>query len=92
MKKKMLMLFALLFAPALLLADAGILIPRDKAQRFILQCVVGLFAQSIDLLPRGLLSELLDDCKKGGSTFDALGALFRQMASPNAAVPRAVTM
>ncbi len=32
MKKKMLMLFALLFAPALLLADAGILIPRDKAQ------------------------------------------------------------
>jgi Ca-activated chloride channel homolog len=32
MKKKMLMLFALLFAPALLRADAGILIPRDKAQ------------------------------------------------------------
>jgi Ca-activated chloride channel homolog len=32
MKKKMLMLFALLFAPVLLMADAGILIPRDKAQ------------------------------------------------------------
>ena len=32
MKNTMLMLFALLFAPALLLADAGILIPRDKAQ------------------------------------------------------------
>ena len=32
MKRKMLMLFALLFVPALLLADAGILIPRDKAQ------------------------------------------------------------
>ena len=32
MKKKMLMLVALLFCPALLLADAGILIPRDKAQ------------------------------------------------------------
>jgi Vault protein inter-alpha-trypsin domain len=31
MKKTMLMLFAL-FAPTLLLADAGILIPRDKAQ------------------------------------------------------------
>ena len=32
MKNMMLTLFALLFAPALLLADAGILIPRDKAQ------------------------------------------------------------
>ncbi len=32
MKKTMLMLLALLFAPALLVADAGILIPRDKAQ------------------------------------------------------------
>jgi Ca-activated chloride channel family protein len=32
MKKTLLMLFALLFAPALLMADAGILIPRDKAQ------------------------------------------------------------
>jgi Ca-activated chloride channel homolog len=32
MKNTTLTLFALLFAPALLLADAGILIPRDKAQ------------------------------------------------------------
>lgn len=32
MKNTMLTLLALLFAPALLLADAGILIPRDKAQ------------------------------------------------------------
>ncbi|MGA9797531.1 MAG: VIT and VWA domain-containing protein [Terriglobales bacterium] len=32
MKRTMLTLFALLFVPALLLADAGILIPRDKAQ------------------------------------------------------------
>lgn len=32
MKKTILTLFALLFAPVLLLADAGILIPRDKAQ------------------------------------------------------------
>jgi hypothetical protein len=35
---------------------------RDRAQRFILQCVVALFAQSIDLLPHGLFSELLADC------------------------------
>src|SRR6202051_739540 len=32
MKNAILILFALLCAPALLLADAGILIPRDKAQ------------------------------------------------------------
>src|ERR1700681_2353743 len=32
MKNTMLTLFALLFAPALLRADAGVLIPRDKAQ------------------------------------------------------------
>ncbi len=32
MKNAILTLFALLFAPSLLLADAGILIPRDKAQ------------------------------------------------------------
>ena len=32
MKNVILILFALLYAPALLLADAGILIPRDKAQ------------------------------------------------------------
>ena len=32
MKKTIFILFALVFAPALLLADAGILIPRDKAQ------------------------------------------------------------
>jgi hypothetical protein len=58
-------------------------IPRDRAQRFILQCVVALFAEDIDLLPcHGFLNELLNDCKKpGGSSYDLLGGLFRQMAS-----------
>ena len=54
---------------------------RDRAQRFILQCVVALFAQSIDLLPHGLLSELLQDSRKGGSSYDLVGGLFRQMNS-----------
>jgi len=58
-------------------------VPREQAQRFILQCVIALFAEDIDLLPRGLFSELLRDSKsKGGSSFDLLGGLFRQMASP----------
>ncbi len=61
-------------------------IPRDRAQRFILQCVVALFAEDIDLLPRGFFTELLNDCKKpGGSSYDLLGGLFRQMASRESA-------
>ncbi|MBE9252120.1 hypothetical protein IQ226_24100 [Dolichospermum sp. LEGE 00240] len=36
---------------------------KDIAQKFILQCVVALFAEDIDLLPRGLFSEFLDDCR-----------------------------
>jgi hypothetical protein len=54
---------------------------RERAQRFILQCVVALFAQSIDLLPHGLLSELLQECHKGGNSYDLVGGLFRQMNS-----------
>jgi hypothetical protein len=48
-------------------------LPRDRAQRFALQCVLALFAQSIGLLPRGLFSELLRDCKNGASSYDLLG-------------------
>ena len=56
-------------------------VPRDKAQRFILQCVVALFAEDIELLPRGFFTEIVNDCKKpGGSSYDLLGGLFRQMA------------
>ena len=56
-------------------------LPRDKAQRYVLQCVLALFAQSIDLLPHAKFSELLHECKKGGSSYDLIGGLFRQMAS-----------
>ena len=56
--------------------------PAERAQRLILQCVVALFAEDIDLLPRGLFTELLGDCKKkGASSYDLLGSLFRQMGS-----------
>jgi SAM-dependent methyltransferase len=54
----------------------------ERAQRFILQCVVALFAEDIDLLPRGLFTELLGDCKKkGASSYDLIGGLFNQMGS-----------
>ena len=61
-------------------------VPREQAQRLILQCVVALFAEDIELLPRGFFTQVLNDCKKpGGSSFDLVGGLFRQMANPNAA-------
>ncbi|WP_206108236.1 class I SAM-dependent DNA methyltransferase [Paludisphaera soli] len=58
---------------------------RESAQRFALQCVVAMFSEDADLLPKGLFSELLDDCRRGASTYDLLGGLFRQMNSPTEA-------
>jgi hypothetical protein len=55
---------------------------QEIAQRFILQCVVSLFAEDIDLLPRGLFSEFLDDCRSNRiSSYDLIGGLFQQMGS-----------
>lgn len=58
---------------------------RDQAQRFALQCVVAMFSEDAELLPRDLFSELLDECKGGESTYDLIGGLFRQMNNPNPA-------
>ncbi len=53
---------------------------RERAQRFTLQCVVGLFAEDMSLLPRGLFTGLIGDCRSGaGSSYDLFGNLFRQM-------------
>lgn len=60
-------------------------VPRDAAQRFVLQSVLALFAEDIDLLPRGLFSELIQDCRHEGSSYDVIGGLFRQMADANRA-------
>ena len=60
-------------------------VSRKRAQRFILQAVVAMFAEDCDLLPRGLFSQLLDDCRKGRSTYDHIGGLFRQMNSQSSA-------
>lgn len=58
---------------------------RERAQRFALQCVVAMFSEDADLLPRGLFSELLDECRGGESSYDLIGGLFRQMNNPAAA-------
>jgi len=55
---------------------------RERAQRFILQLLVALVAEDISLLPEQLVSELLHECAdEGGSSYDLIGGLFRQMAS-----------
>jgi SAM-dependent methyltransferase len=58
---------------------------RNRAQRFILQCVVAMFSEDFDLLPKGLFSELLNDSARGESSYDLLGSLFRQMNSESRA-------
>jgi hypothetical protein len=59
---------------------------RERAQRFVLQLLVGMVAEDIGLLPEQLLSELLHECAdQGASSYDLIGGLFRQMASPRKA-------
>jgi len=60
-------------------------VTRETAQRFVLQSVLALFAEDINLLPRGLFSELIQDCKGNTSSYDIIGGLFRQMADKNRA-------
>lgn len=60
-------------------------VPRETAQRFVLQSVLALFAEDIDLLPRGLFSEIIQDCKKRANSYDIIGGLFRQMANASRA-------
>jgi hypothetical protein len=58
---------------------------RERAQRFALQCVVAMFSEDAEMLPRGLFSELLDECRSGESSYDLIGGLFRQMNNPKPA-------
>lgn len=55
---------------------------RARAQRFVLQCVVAMFAEDVDLMPRGTVAELCNAARKGEGSFDLFGGLFRQMNSP----------
>jgi hypothetical protein len=54
-------------------------VERPLAQRFILQVLVALFAEDIGLLPKYLVSHLLDECKEPTDSFDLLGGLFVEM-------------
>ncbi len=52
------------------------------AQRFILQCVLAMFAEDRGLLPRDLFISCVKECLNGGNSYDVLGGLFQQMNQP----------
>ncbi len=52
------------------------------SQRFILQCVLTMFAEDRGLLPRDLFISCIHDCLAGKSSYDVLGGLFREMDRP----------
>lgn len=54
-------------------------IGKLTAQRFVLQCVLAMFATDRQLLPRDLFISCVQDCLTGSSTYDILGGLFREM-------------
>ncbi len=53
---------------------------RARAQHFVLQLLVTLVSEDMALLPRQILTRLVNDCReKGESAYDIIGGLFRQM-------------
>lgn len=61
-------------------------VPRDQAQRFVLQLLVSMFAEDLDLLPAVTIKRIVDDCVlHKQSSYDLFGALFRQMDDPKPA-------
>ncbi|MBW4567620.1 MAG: N-6 DNA methylase [Tolypothrix carrinoi HA7290-LM1] len=57
-------------------------IEKLTAQRFILQCVLAMFAEDRQLLPRDMFISCVQDCIKRASSDDVLGGLFREMNQP----------
>ncbi|MGI0480162.1 DNA methyltransferase [Geminocystis sp. CENA526] len=50
-----------------------------KIQRFILQCVLAMFAEDRGLLPNDLFLRCVEECLEGANSYDVLGGLFREM-------------
>ena len=59
---------------------------ETRTQHFILQCVLSLFSEDVELLPKGFFTQIIQDCLDGKcDAYDEIGGLFRQMANPNPA-------
>ena len=52
------------------------------AQRFVLQCVLAMFAEDRGLLPKDLFVACVQECLGGASSYDVLGGLFFAMNTP----------
>lgn len=52
------------------------------AQRFVLQCLMCLFAEDIGLLEKYFFARLLDDCTTPEKCYDLIGGLFVEMNIP----------
>ncbi|MBD2115260.1 MULTISPECIES: DNA methyltransferase [Cyanophyceae] len=52
------------------------------AQRYVLQCVLAMFAEDRGLLPGSLFVQCVQDCLAGASSYDVIGGLFREMNTP----------
>ncbi len=52
------------------------------AQRFVLQCLMCLFAEDIGLLDKYFFARLLDDCTTPEKCYDLIGGLFVEMNIP----------
>jgi hypothetical protein len=52
------------------------------AQRFILQCVLAMFAEDRKLLPDSLFVASVQECLAGASSYDVIGGLFGAMNTP----------
>ncbi|MCX5965360.1 MAG: N-6 DNA methylase [Cyanobacteria bacterium] len=52
------------------------------AQRFVLQCVLAMFAEDRGLLPKDLFVACVQECLGGASSYDVLGGLFLAMNTP----------
>ncbi len=57
-------------------------IGRATAQRFILQSLMAMFSEDIGLLPRHVFTQAIDSSLSGGSAYDLLFGLFREMNAP----------
>ncbi|WP_017716374.1 DNA methyltransferase [Kamptonema formosum] len=52
------------------------------AQRFVLQCVLAMFAEDRGLLPQDMFIACVQECLSGANSYDVLGGLFREMNQP----------
>ncbi|MEN6342192.1 MAG: DNA methyltransferase [Methanospirillum sp.] len=61
-------------------------IPLETARRFVLQCLVALFAEDTGLFPdHYTFLSIIEDCRNGQSSYDLFPLLFARMNSPEPA-------